>query len=81
MFESMPPWLRKAWGRYLREAKHWEDKEKHLKIILINYFGIMPPEGEAEKYAMALAQKLNPLGRPPKNQEKHWEQLKLDLDF
>jgi hypothetical protein len=78
MFDEIPPWLKKSWGRYLRESKHWQDKDLHLEKILIS-LGIDPPPGEAERYAKALAQKWAPRGRPRKDARPQGEQLELDL--
>jgi hypothetical protein len=79
MFDDAPPWLKKSWGHYLRQSKHWKDKDLHLERILI-FLGIEPPPGEAEKYAKALAQKLAPLGRPRKDTRPQGEQLELNLN-
>lgn len=78
MLSDAPPWFKKALGAYLRRCLKWADS-KELEKILFFYFGVSPPEGEAETYAKAIAQRLAPLGRPRKDARK-WEQLRLDVD-
>lgn len=75
MLDELPQWLRKSLGGYLRQCVKWADS-KELERILFFYFGVSPPEGQAEQYAKAIAQRLAPLGRPRKD-SRRWEQMEL----